>query len=98
GRRNRQVDHREGLARWSGHVRRRKRGVLRRGSAGGDLDVARAVRGARMTARQQWTIVGLIVVVLGGALFVASRLLEDQLYPVSVGSKAPNFRAETVDS
>lgn len=51
-----------------------------------------------MTARQQWTIVGLIVLVLGGALFVASRLLEDQLYPVSVGSKAPNFRAQTVDS
>lgn len=51
-----------------------------------------------MTARRQWTIVGLIVIVLGGALFVASRLLGDQLYPVSVGSKAPNFRAATVDS
>lgn len=51
-----------------------------------------------MTARQQWTIVGLIVIVLGGALFAASRLLGDQLYPVSVGSKAPNFRAATVDS
>jgi len=51
-----------------------------------------------MTARQQWSIVGLIVLVLGGALFAASRLLEDQLYPVSVGSKAPNFRAQTVDS
>ena len=48
-----------------------------------------------MTARQQWSIVGLIVLVLGGALFTASRLLEDQLYPVSVGSKAPNFRAQT---
>jgi len=51
-----------------------------------------------MTARQQWTIVGVVVLVLGGALFAASRLLGDQLYPVSVGSKAPPFRAITVDS
>jgi cytochrome c biogenesis protein CcmG/thiol:disulfide interchange protein DsbE len=51
-----------------------------------------------MTARQQWSIVAIIVVVLGGALFAASRLLSDQLYPVSVGSKAPPFRAATVDS
>jgi cytochrome c biogenesis protein CcmG/thiol:disulfide interchange protein DsbE len=51
-----------------------------------------------MTARQQWSIVALIVVVLGGALFAASRMLGDQLYPVSVGSKAPQFHAVTVDS
>ena len=51
-----------------------------------------------MTARQQWSIVAAIVVVLGGALFAASRLLGDQLYPVSVGSKAPPFRAATVDA
>lgn len=51
-----------------------------------------------MTARQQWSIVGLIVVALGGALFIASRMLGDQLYPVSVGSKAPEFHAATVDS
>jgi cytochrome c biogenesis protein CcmG/thiol:disulfide interchange protein DsbE len=51
-----------------------------------------------MTARQQWSIVALIVVVLGGALFAASRMLGDQLYPVSVGSKAPQFHAATVDS
>jgi peroxiredoxin len=51
-----------------------------------------------MTARQQWTIVGIIILVLGGALFAASRLLSDQLYPVSVGSKAPPFHAVTVDS
>jgi cytochrome c biogenesis protein CcmG, thiol:disulfide interchange protein DsbE len=51
-----------------------------------------------MTARQQWAIVGIIVLVLGGALFAASRLLGDQLYPVSVGTKAPAFRAVTVDS
>jgi cytochrome c biogenesis protein CcmG/thiol:disulfide interchange protein DsbE len=51
-----------------------------------------------MTARHQWSIVALIVVVLGGGLFVASRMLGDQLYPVSVGSKAPQFHAATVDS
>ncbi len=51
-----------------------------------------------MTARQQWSIVAAIVVVLGGALFIASRVLGDQLYPVSVGSRAPDFRAATVDS
>ncbi len=51
-----------------------------------------------MTARQQWSLVSLIVLVLGGALFIASRTLGDQLYPVSVGSKAPEFHAATVDS
>jgi cytochrome c biogenesis protein CcmG, thiol:disulfide interchange protein DsbE len=51
-----------------------------------------------MTARQQWSIVAGIVILLGGALFAASRLLGDQLYPVSVGSKAPPFQAATVDS
>jgi cytochrome c biogenesis protein CcmG/thiol:disulfide interchange protein DsbE len=51
-----------------------------------------------MTARAQWTIVGIVILVLGGALFAASRLFADQLYPVSVGSKAPDFHAVTVDS
>lgn len=51
-----------------------------------------------MTGRQQWTIVGVIVLALGGALFGASRIFGDQLYPVSVGSKAPPFRGVTVDS
>jgi cytochrome c biogenesis protein CcmG/thiol:disulfide interchange protein DsbE len=51
-----------------------------------------------VTARQQWSIVAGIVILLGGALFAASRLLGDQLYPVSVGSKAPPFAAATVDS
>ena len=50
-----------------------------------------------MTARQQWTVVAVIVLALGGALFAASHLLGDQLYPVSVGSRAPNFSAVTVD-
>ena len=52
----------------------------------------------RMTARQQWSVVAIVVLVLGGALFAASHLLGDELYPVSVGSKAPPFTAATVDS
>jgi peroxiredoxin len=51
-----------------------------------------------VTARAQWSIVAAIVLVLGGALFIASRVFGDQLYPVSVGSRAPDFRATTVDS
>jgi peroxiredoxin len=51
-----------------------------------------------MTARQQWAIVGAIIALLGVGLFAASRLLGDQLYPVSVGTKAPSFQARTVDS
>ena len=51
-----------------------------------------------MTVRQQWTIVGAVVIALGCALFGASRIFADQLYPVSVGSKAPDFHAVTVDS
>jgi cytochrome c biogenesis protein CcmG/thiol:disulfide interchange protein DsbE len=50
-----------------------------------------------MTARQQWSLVGGIVAVLAIALFAASRLLGDQLYPVSVGTKAPPFAARTLD-
>ena len=47
-----------------------------------------------MTARQQWTVVGDHRRSCSAvALFAASRLLGDQLYPVSVGSKAPPFSA-----
>ena len=49
-----------------------------------------------MTIRQQWTIVGIIVVVLGGGLFAASRLMQDTLFPVNVGSAAPSFRAKVL--
>lgn len=47
-----------------------------------------------MTMRQQWALVAGIVVVLGGGLFAASRLLGGELFPVSIGSKAPAFRAK----
>lgn len=50
-----------------------------------------------MTARQQWSVVLGVVVLLGGALFAATRLLGDELFPVSVGSQVPPFSAVTVD-
>lgn len=46
-----------------------------------------------MTARQQWIIVGVVVAVLGGALFAATRLMHEELFPISVGTEAPAFDA-----
>ena len=51
-----------------------------------------------MTARQQWSIVGAIVLVLGVVLTIASRSMKDELFPVSVGSTAPDFRAKVLGS
>ena len=51
-----------------------------------------------MTARQQWGIVGVIVLLLGGGLATATHLLGDQLFPVSVGARAPDFSARTLDA
>jgi cytochrome c biogenesis protein CcmG, thiol:disulfide interchange protein DsbE len=53
--------------------------------------------GKRMTVRQQWTFVGIVVLILGGGLLAATRYLGDELFPVTVGSKAPDFRASTID-
>jgi cytochrome c biogenesis protein CcmG/thiol:disulfide interchange protein DsbE len=50
-----------------------------------------------MTIRQQWTFVGLVVLILAGGLLAATRILGDELFPVSVGSEAPDFKATTVD-
>lgn len=46
-----------------------------------------------MTVRQQWAIVGAIVFAIGAALLVASHFMQDDLFPVTVGSKAPDFHA-----
>ena len=51
-----------------------------------------------MTARQQWAIVLGVVALLAGGLFAATRLLGDELFPVSVGSAAPEFSAQTLDA
>lgn len=49
-----------------------------------------------MTARQQWTVVGVVVAALAIGLGVASHLMRDQLFPVVIGSKAPDFRAKVL--
>lgn len=50
-----------------------------------------------MTVRQQWAFVGVVVLMLGGGLLAATRFLGDELFPVTVGSKAPDFKASTID-
>lgn len=50
-----------------------------------------------MTLRQQWLVVLGVVVLLLGALGTGAYVLRDELFPVDVGSRAPAFRARTVD-
>lgn len=50
-----------------------------------------------MTVRQQWAFVGVVVLLLGGGLLAATRILGDELFPVTVGSKAPDFKASSID-
>jgi peroxiredoxin len=50
-----------------------------------------------MTVRQQWAFVGIVVLILGGGLLAATRILDDELFPVTAGSKAPDFHATTID-
>ena len=47
-----------------------------------------------MTGRQQWGVVALVVGVLAVGLGAASYYMKDELFPVSVGSTAPEFRAK----
>jgi peroxiredoxin len=49
-----------------------------------------------MTARQQWSVVGIILLVLAVGLGVATRAMKDDLFPVNVGSVAPDFRAKVL--
>jgi cytochrome c biogenesis protein CcmG, thiol:disulfide interchange protein DsbE len=51
-----------------------------------------------MTARQQWAIVGSIVGVMAIALASASFMMRDQLFPVTLGSDAPDFHAKVLGS
>ena len=50
-----------------------------------------------MTLRQQWLFVGGIVAVLVGGLGVGTYAMRDELFPIEVGSRAPEFTARTVD-
>ena len=51
-----------------------------------------------MSARKQWYIVGGVVVVIAVALYAAVRVFGGDLFPVAPGSKAPDFRATTMDA
>lgn len=51
-----------------------------------------------MTAGQQWSVVGAIVAVLGGALWYGSHALKDELVGVDVGTEAPAFSGRTLTS
>ena len=46
-----------------------------------------------MTVRQQWGVVAIVIALLGGALAAATHVLGPELFPVTVGSKAPEFHA-----
>lgn len=50
-----------------------------------------------MTLRQQWMFVGIIVAVVGIALSAGAYVMRDELFPVEVGSSAPDFTARRVD-
>lgn len=50
-----------------------------------------------MTVRQQWAFVGIVVLILGGGLLAATRILGDELFPITAGSKAPDFSATAID-
>ena len=46
-----------------------------------------------MTVRQQWALVVAVVAFLGLGLVVVTSSMRDELFPVSVGGKAPDFHA-----
>jgi cytochrome c biogenesis protein CcmG/thiol:disulfide interchange protein DsbE len=50
-----------------------------------------------MTLRQQWLTVVAILLVLVAGIGTGTYVMRDQLFPISVGSRAPNFEARTVD-
>jgi cytochrome c biogenesis protein CcmG, thiol:disulfide interchange protein DsbE len=51
-----------------------------------------------VTARRQWQIVIGVVLALGLGLWAATRFLGDEIFPVTVGSRAPDFAAATLDA
>ncbi|MDQ4080088.1 MAG: TlpA family protein disulfide reductase, partial [Gemmatimonadota bacterium] len=51
-----------------------------------------------MTPRRQWTLVVSIALLLAGGAFAATHALRDELFPVTLGSSAPQFEAATLDS
>ena len=49
-----------------------------------------------MTARQQWSVVIAVIAVLGTGLAIGAHVMKDELFPVNVGSTAPDFRAKVL--
>lgn len=50
-----------------------------------------------MTARQQWSVVLGVVLLLAATLLAATHFLGSELFPVAAGSEAPTFSGVTVD-
>ncbi len=50
-----------------------------------------------MTVRQQWYFVAAIVATLAGGAGIGAYALRDELFPVGVGSRAPDFVGRRVD-
>lgn len=51
-----------------------------------------------MTIRQQWIAVCVVLLLVGTGVIAGATLLKDELFLVSVGSRAPDFQATTLDS
>jgi thiol-disulfide isomerase/thioredoxin len=51
-----------------------------------------------VTARGQWAVVLGVVAALALGVWAATRALGDELFPVAVGSRAPDFRAAVVQA
>ena len=47
-----------------------------------------------MTVRQQWMVVGAMVLLLAAALFAGVQFFGEDLHPVGVGDRAPDFTAK----
>ncbi|HUQ98028.1 MAG TPA: TlpA disulfide reductase family protein, partial [Gemmatimonadaceae bacterium] len=51
-----------------------------------------------MTGRQQLSIGAVVLIVVGAIAWGATHYLRKELFPVELGSKAPDFTAFTLDS
>jgi cytochrome c biogenesis protein CcmG, thiol:disulfide interchange protein DsbE len=51
-----------------------------------------------MTRRGQWLLVGAVLVLLVGGAAAATYGMRDELFPVTIGSRAPTFEAYTLDA
>ncbi|GAC1689938.1 MAG: hypothetical protein NVS9B3_08550 [Gemmatimonadaceae bacterium] len=49
-----------------------------------------------MTVRQQWAMIGVVAGTLIAGALVAAHSFADDLFPITVGSRAPDFRAATL--